>query len=69
MTCQLHPFAQITKRIVPVEVYPEGDVPPFRISSAEMETCSQCGSSYYDWVAVAKLPAQALGADAMAKTR
>lgn len=61
MGCPLHTSAQTTKRIVPVEIYPGGDVPPFRIPSAELETCDRCGLWHYDWVAVAKLPVQALG--------
>lgn len=60
MPCPMHSTAPVTKRPVPVEVYPHQGSPPFRVSGAEMETCGQCGASYYDWVAVAKLPAQAL---------
>lgn len=60
MACPFHPAATITRRVVPVEIYVSGAVPPFRVVGAEMETCSQCGASYYDWIAVAKLPAQSI---------
>lgn len=62
MSCPLHPMAPVTTRTVPVEIYPAGGTPPpFRVPAAVRETCSQCGACYYDWVAVAKLPVQALG--------
>lgn len=56
MSCPLHPDAKTTKRSVPIETYSNEDVPPLRISGAEMETCTQCGASFYDWGVVAKLP-------------
>lgn len=61
MSCPLHPTAPVTQRPVPVEVYPQNGKSAYRLGGAQMETCDQCGASYYDWDAVAKLPAQALG--------
>lgn len=56
MPCPYHPKATITWRNVPVEVYPAGTVPPYRIVGAQMARCDQCGAQWYNELEWAKLP-------------
>ena len=56
MACYNHHQAPVSINTVPIEVYSMGGTPLYSIPSAQMETCTQCGSRYYNELDTQKLP-------------